>query len=800
MKRKDFLLMKTKHIIASFLLTSILSMHTTCAAAAPTALVPARTAETHEDATQFPNLEMIFGDAVRGFKGSFCATPRPEVMAQKDAQKNLNQTNCKLALGYLGAIEQLEELVDADPAHFGQLKANLRRALTMQAAPQKPRRGLVNIGGGSKGLVEIVALSYLEEIINNEENKSRFNQQRAVQRLEPLDYIYISDLFDCAAGTSTGSIIAAGLFYNKNVRYKAHEVAQLYVRCLENIFGADKKNSKANIGAAKYDPSGLEALLQTFFPEGSTIGNSFARKPVHIYAVNKDQPDIIRFNPSSFEDVPLWQAVRASSSAPYYFPHMEFTSKGKTYKATDGGTIINNPAADLVAEQHLTEVYAFGAGTVEHLEEERANWLVGAVVNGVVKTELVSALKTVMGTMPRTQTMSIHSVLRSANDLRGSVEFFAHLNPTIPHGTHMDFSDQPTMHKMINAAMRETETDVFNRMVEQLGFTMHYTENAEQRSKLCLYGDIPRLTTELRYNTLQAIYTLHAYQIDEGENLRTDSYTNRDSGAVIIYTPSAASIQLEARNALLLEYIRKGMNPIIGAKFLATVELPSDFETPRDWPDNVQEAIGCLQTCKEQLNNLLNDINISDVLSNNAVEIEKLAANFSRLCTSCKVHNDSHLHLPLVAAVCAQYVMSTVDIQAGSPTALSAQAGYRQSEAMLQEQSGLVTRAFQLITFSTPQSRNIKFFEEINNIIEFLNTPAGTASPAGSREDLPKLAGSPTATTPLSPGTAGQGELVRHTAAAEPSEAVPNGFQTMLQNATPEERTAMLGMLQQSAT
>lgn len=791
-------------------------MHATCAATAPTALVPACAAETHEDAAQFPNLEMIFGDAVRGFKGSFCATPRPAVMTRKrmpgTAQHNftiLQSSMLDVTRGFLGAVQQLEALTD-DLDNFSQIKEHLTRILeetpphrsiagsTAQAAPQKPRRGLVNIGGGSKGLVEIVALSYLEEIINTDENKARFNQQRAVQRLEPLDYIYISDLFDCAAGTSTGSIIAAGLFFNKDgVRYKAHEVAQLYVRCLENIFGQDKRNGSTDISAAKYKPDGLEALLKIFFNRDATVGNSFASKPVHIYAVNKEKEDIIRFNPSSFEDVPLWQAVRASSSAPYYFPHMEFTSKGKTYKATDGGTIINNPAADLVAEQHLTEVYTFGAGTVEHLEEERANWLVGAVVNGVVKTELVSALKTVMGTMPRTQTMSIHSVLRSANDPRGSVEFFAHLNPTIPHGTHMDFSDQPTMHKMINAAMRETETDVFNRMVEQLGFTMPYTENAEQRSKLCLYGDIPRLTTELRYNTLQAIYTLHAYQIDADNDFTTDSQSNREF--IVVHTPAAASRQLEARNMLLLDYIKKGVDAI-GVRFLATVELPSNFETSHDWPDNIKAAIACLKTCKEQLATLDNGMNIVGVLSNKETAIQALAANFSSLCDRCGVINDRHADLPLVAAVCAQYVMSTVDIHAGSPTALSAQAGYRQSEAMLQEQSGLVTRAFQLITFRTPQSRNIKFFEEINNIIEFLNTPAGTASPAGSREDLPRLAGSPTATTPLSPGTACQGELVRHTAAAEPSEAVPNGFQTMLQNATPEERTAMLRMLQQSAT
>ncbi|HCU06074.1 MAG TPA: hypothetical protein DIC42_00595, partial [Holosporales bacterium] len=567
------------------------------------------------------------------------------------------------------------------------------------------------------------------------------------------EYIYISDLFDCAAGTSTGSIIAAGLFFNKDgVRYKAHEVAQLYVRCLENIFGADKKNYKADISAAKYKPEGLEALLKIFFKDNATVGNSFAGKPVHIYAVNKEQEDIIRFNPNSFEDVPLWQAVRASSSAPYYFPHMEFESKGTRYKATDGGTVINNPAADLVSEHHLTEVYAFGAGTIEATQEEcesilwgTAKWAASFVTDRLAATEAIQALKTVMKTMAINQTMSIHAVLTSAHDSRGPIEFFAHLNPTIPAGTHLDFSDQPTIDKMVNAAMRETEIAVFKRMIEQLGFIMPDTENAEQRSILCLYGGVPRLTTQLRYNTLQTIYSLHAHQVDEDDSLRTDSQSNR--GTVVVYAPSAASMQLEARNALLLTYINKGMNTI-GVKFLATVELPSNFETPRDWPYNVKAAIACLQTCKSHLHNLFARCDMTEYFQHqeNSQETEgfvtAIAAKFSTLCNHCDIINDRHPHLPLVAAVCAQYIMSTVDIQAGSPTALSAQAGYRQSEATFREQNGPITRVFHTLTFNTPQSRNMLFFEEINKIIAFLNTPAGTASPAGSGNDLPRLAGS----------------------------------------------------------
>lgn len=797
-------------------------MQVTFATAAPAALVSslatALCPENLEDAGKFPHLEVIFGDTIRGFKGSFCATSSPEVMAQRRLLTQLYhdlrtvfESRHTVTTILLSAVQQLGSILDSH--HFTELELDSLSILAEnnpqdryeeQLTSQKPRRGLVNIGGGSKGLVEIVALSYLEEIINTEANKAAYNQQRANQRLEPLDYIYISDLFDCAAGTSTGSIIAAGLFFNKDgIRYKAHEVAQLYVRCLENIFGQDKRNGSTDIRAAKYKPDGLNALLKIFFKDDAKVGNSFAGKPVHIYAVNKEKEDIIRFNPSSFEDVPLWQAVRASSSAPYYFPHMEFTYNTHTYTATDGGTVINNPAADLVAEEHLTEVYAFGAGTVEARTDEcqnillgTAQWATSFVTNTLAQAEAIQAFKTVMKTMAINQTMSIHSVLRSANDPKGSVEFFAHLNPRIPAGTHLDFSDQPTINKMIDAAMRETGTDVFKRMVTQLGFIMPDTE--AQCSTLCFYGGVLRLTTELRHNMLQAIYSLHAYPINADNDSTTDSTSNE--GFIAVNLPAAASQQLEDRNKLLLEYIEKGINTN-DVKFLATVNLPSDFQTPHDCPKNIKGAIACLKTCKDKLTGLLNNINISDVLIHNEpAEIEKLAANFSGLCNECQVNSDSHPHLPLVASVCAQYVMSKRDSNAGSPTALSPHPGYRESNRRFQEQNGIVTRAFKKITFTTPQSRNIKFFEAINNIIEFLNTPAGTVSPAGSRDDLPRLAGSPTATTPLSPGTAGQDELVRHTAAAEPSEAVPNGFQTMLQNASPEERTAMLIMLQQSVT
>ncbi|MDP3641024.1 MAG: hypothetical protein Q8R43_01135, partial [Alphaproteobacteria bacterium] len=357
-----------------------------------------------------------------------------------------------------------------------------------------------------------------------------------------------------------------------------------------------------------------------------------------------------------------------------------------------------------------------------------------------------------------------------------------------------DFSDQPTIDKMVNAAMRETETAVFKRMIEQLGFIMPDTENAAQRSILCLYGGVPRLTTQLRYNTLQTIYSLHAHQVDEDDSLRTDSQSNR--GTVVVYAPSAASMQLEARNALLLAYINKGMNTI-GVKFLATVELPSNFETPHDWPDNVKAAIACLQTCKSHLHNLFARCDMTEYFQHqeNSQETEgfvtAIAAKFSSLCNHCGIINDRHEHLPLVAAVCAQYIMSTVDIQAGSPTALSAQAGYRQSEATFREQNGPITRVFHTLTFNTPQSRNMLFFEEINKIIAFLNTPAGTASPAGSGNDLPRLAGSP---TPTSPSALEELPAAAAAAAGATSEALANTMST-LPNLSANDEARLLTIL-----
>lgn len=200
----------------------------------------------------------------------------------------------------------------------------------------RPHRMLALDGGGIRGLITLGILENIESLV------AKYTGGR------------LCDYFDYIAGTSTGSIIAAGLARGMSVA----ELIQFY-----RASGKEMFEPSALLERVKYfytaDP--LKAQLQAVFGEKTNLepGNLNCLLLVVTKNVTTDSAWPISSNPEAkYNDlsrkdcnlkIPLWQLVRASTAAPAYFPpeilQWDANDPSKTFVFVDGGvTPHNNPA------------------------------------------------------------------------------------------------------------------------------------------------------------------------------------------------------------------------------------------------------------------------------------------------------------------------------------------------------------------------------------------------------------------------------------------------------------------------
>lgn len=207
-----------------------------------------------------------------------------------------------------------------------------------------PKNILSLDGGGIRGALTLGYLKKIETILQEKHGK---------------DYL-LCDHFDLIGGTSTGSIIAAGLATGKTV----DEITELYMSLGGKIFGR-KRNwwnpmETWRFLKAAYDYQVLESSLKDAFGD-ITLGSDKIKTGLCIVAKRADTNStwpLINHPGGKFYDtnfgknknIPLWQAVRASSAAPTYFaPQMIDVGDGNRAAFVDGGvSMANNPALTLL--------------------------------------------------------------------------------------------------------------------------------------------------------------------------------------------------------------------------------------------------------------------------------------------------------------------------------------------------------------------------------------------------------------------------------------------------------------------
>jgi uncharacterized protein len=168
----------------------------------------------------------------------------------------------------------------------------------------KPLRKHVAIavdGGGIKGIIVACALSMLEDRLGKP----------------------IHDIFRLAVGTSTGSIISAGLACGLT----AHQMFDLYTQLGKTIFPKSLRSLLWPITRYRYPNEPLVSALEKVFGNKKMGDFWTADPPTDVVITSFDLVDnhtrFIKPWKDEYKDWPVVQAVLASSSVPTYFPIVE---------------------------------------------------------------------------------------------------------------------------------------------------------------------------------------------------------------------------------------------------------------------------------------------------------------------------------------------------------------------------------------------------------------------------------------------------------------------------------------------
>lgn len=218
----------------------------------------------------------------------------------------------------------------------------------------KQKRLLALDGGGILGVISLQILKTIEDDLRPLSGKG--------------DEFRLRDFFDYIGGTSTGAIIAAGLALGFSVdeliAFYKEDGPGMFRRSLSWPF---HKYRRAPLAALLKKKLGTETILEL-----QEQGKLSTDKHLLIVTQNiaTDSPWPVSTNPrAKYNDtarrecnlnIGLWQLVRASTAAPYYFPpeeiELEADNPASCRKFEDGAvTPYNNPAFLLYRMATLAE-------------------------------------------------------------------------------------------------------------------------------------------------------------------------------------------------------------------------------------------------------------------------------------------------------------------------------------------------------------------------------------------------------------------------------------------------------------
>lgn len=196
-------------------------------------------------------------------------------------------------------------------------------------------------GGGIRGIVSLVILRRVEECLRRKAGDPN---------------LVLSDYFDYVAGASAGSVIATCVALGMPV----DRIIDIFENSLDQLFSPNP-NWFLRFFTNKYSRTTIVKALQEIFGKDTTLGPRDRKEDNRLKCLlllimlnaSTASPWPISSNPLakynqgpySNLNIPLWQLVRASTAAPYFYPPEIMNVGGEKYEFYDGGlTGLNNPS------------------------------------------------------------------------------------------------------------------------------------------------------------------------------------------------------------------------------------------------------------------------------------------------------------------------------------------------------------------------------------------------------------------------------------------------------------------------
>lgn len=213
-------------------------------------------------------------------------------------------------------------------------------------------------GGGVRGIVAAVVLSYLEkkmqQLSNNKDTK-------------------IADYFDLFAGTSTGGLIIAALLLpdtHNRPKYSAADIVELYLKNSKIIFQnsfIQGVKSASGLLDVKYTTEGVHRVYQQYFTE-QELKSLLKPCLIPVYDFTRGKNYFFRQHKaivSNQHNYYLKDVMRAATSAINYFPPAQIsTVDGKNHRCfVDGGMFAMNPALSAYAEFRYLNPHLYSTNT-----------------------------------------------------------------------------------------------------------------------------------------------------------------------------------------------------------------------------------------------------------------------------------------------------------------------------------------------------------------------------------------------------------------------------------------------------
>lgn len=218
------------------------------------------------------------------------------------------------------------------------------------------KRLLAIDGGGMRGMLALKILGRIESLLREKhQNKT----------------LVLSDFFDYVAGTSTGGIIATGIALGLSVQ----ELEAFYEFQAPLMF-RKTRNIVKRIFYSKYDYEPLAQKIREIVGPDTKLGSSKLKSLLMLVLMNAStaSPWPVSNNPSALYndealgsqsnlELPLWQLVRATTAAPYFFEPEIIHIEGRRFVFYDGAlTSLNNPAFKLL-QMATSPAYRLGWST-----------------------------------------------------------------------------------------------------------------------------------------------------------------------------------------------------------------------------------------------------------------------------------------------------------------------------------------------------------------------------------------------------------------------------------------------------